>query len=208
VTSAAIERVGRAAILAALSTLTALGFHMSAGGHAPSAAGVLVPLALSFVVAVHLAGVRLTRWRVAVAAGVSQLAFHFLFGLGSGAVTAVATGEPLDPHAGHDLGAVAAAAHTGDAMAGMDMSSMHSMPLAHIAAAIITYLLIRRGDVVLAWLSTTARALRAALAARLTTPSVPVVWHVPGVLPTVAAPSGLLARALPAVGLRAPPRCV
>lgn len=144
------HRVARAAGAAALSTLAALTMHVLAGGHAPAAAGVLVPLAVSFAVGVQLAGRPLRRLRLALLIGASQLAFHAAFSLGASRAT------PVHAHHGDvALGPLVTVEHAG------------SMPLAHVAAAGLTYAAIRRADALLAALRRLAGLAARALLPRL-----------------------------------------
>jgi hypothetical protein len=65
----------------------------------------------------------------------------------------------------------------------------HSMPLAHVAAAIFTYQVIRRGDVLLAWLASAAASLIDALLWRLRPiKNGIVVGHSAPSLPSLLAP--------------------
>lgn len=136
------ERIMRAGAAACLSTGLALGFHVAAGAAMPQAPGVLVPLAISFAVCLHLAGTAMSRWRLALGVVLSQLAFHTLFALGTGSVSA-ASGDALG---GHQHGAMELA---------FDASIGHhhglSMTVGHACAAALTYVLLRRADVLLAF---------------------------------------------------------
>jgi hypothetical protein len=76
-------RVARGAVAAAVATLVALLSHVTGGGALPGAAGILVPLALSFVACTALAGRRLSAVRLSIAVALSQVLFHTLFVLGS-----------------------------------------------------------------------------------------------------------------------------
>ncbi|MDN4483354.1 hypothetical protein [Demequina lignilytica] len=143
-------RIARAAGAAALSTLAALTMHVLAGGHAPAAAGVLVPLAVAFAVGVQLAGRPLGRLRLALLLGASQLAFHAAFSFGGSAAPAA--------HAHHGavtLGPVELAGDGG------------SMPVAHVAAALVSYAAIRRADSLVRALRRLATLVSRAISARL-----------------------------------------
>lgn len=136
------ERIIRAGVAACLSTALALGFHVAAGAPMPQAPGVLVPLAISFAVCLHLAGTAMSRWRLALGVALSQLAFHTLFALGTGSVTPAATdalGE--HQHGSLELAFAASAGHHHGL----------SMTVGHACAAALTYVLLRRADVLLAF---------------------------------------------------------
>jgi hypothetical protein len=152
-------RVGRGAVAASLATFVALVSHVSAGGVIPGPVGVLVPLLLSFVVSVALAGRRLSVWRLGLSVVVSQALFHTLFVLGS-----------------YDLGAGAGAgAHAhGDAVpvaAGGSSSPVLTvdadMAAGHLVAVVVTTLALHRGERTLAGLRALARACVAWVRARV-----------------------------------------
>ena len=152
------ERLLRAAVAACLSTGVALAMHVAGGGALPAAPGILVPLALTFAVSVQLAGTAMSRWRLGAAVVVAQVLFHAMFALGSGA-SIVASGA--GPHSSHQP--------TGFAFDSAGVPAAHghltpSMLAAHVAAAIATYALLRRADVLVALIRRAAHA----LAARLT----------------------------------------
>lgn len=158
-------RLARAAGAAALSTLSALGLHALAGGHVPTAAAVWVPLAGSFAVAAQLAGRPLGRLRLAAIAVASQVFFHATFTLGAGEPL-VAGSAPAIPtgHAGHAALAGHAAPSLVTTTAGDHAASM---PLAHLAAAVLTYVGIRRAATLIAALGSLAALVAEALAAAL-----------------------------------------
>jgi hypothetical protein len=152
------ERLLRAAVAACLSTGVALAMHVAGGGALPAAPGILVPLVLAFAVSIQLAGTAMSRWRLWAAVGVAQVLFHAMFALGSGA-NLVASGT--GPHSSHEPTGL-----TLDS-AGVPAAHSHltpSMLAAHAAAAVATYALLRRADVLVALV----RQAAAALAARLT----------------------------------------
>ena len=118
--------------------------HVAGGGEMPSMAGLAVPLFLALAVSAQLAG-GASRWRLATAVALSQLGFHTLFSWGVGASVSLTPGQ--GPHAGHDPLAmsldVAGAGH----MAHMPLTS--TMIAAHALAALGTYAVLRRADVLL-----------------------------------------------------------
>lgn len=131
-------RLARAGLAASVATGVALASHVLGGGHAPSPAGVAVPLVLSFVVCAHLSGHLGSWWRTGVGVAVSQALFHTLFVVGSGHVT-VASG------AGASTGAASHAHHMAPAtVAASTSESIHGahgggvMTLAHVVAVVAT----------------------------------------------------------------------
>lgn len=155
-------RVARGAVGASVATFVALLSHVTAGGDVPGWLGVVVPLALSFVVCTVLAGRRLSLWRLAPAVALSQLLFHTLFVLGAHdpAAAGHVHGGALPTLAGPDLAVVAPDA----AMWGW-----------HLVAATATTLALHRGERTLALLRTLADRAVAWLRARVAVASTVLV---------------------------------
>ena len=118
--------------------------HVAGGGVMPSFAGLAVPLFLALAVSAQLAGFA-SRWRLALAVVLSQFGFHTLFSWGVGASVSLTPGQ--GPHAGHDPLAmsldVAGAGHAAH------MALTPEMVAAHALAALGTYAVLRRADVLL-----------------------------------------------------------
>lgn len=119
------RRTLRGTLAAVFATFVALTSHILGGGSFPTAMGVIVPLALSILVCVLLAGRRLSLPRLTVSVGISQTLFHLLFSLftphGSASLNAMARSDNglaalLGSHSHHSP------AH------GAHHASMHSMP--------------------------------------------------------------------------------
>ncbi|MCB2411388.1 hypothetical protein LGT39_00825 [Demequina sp. TTPB684] len=167
------ERLLRAAVAACLSTGVALTMHVAGGGALPALPGIAVPLMLAFAVSVHLAGKTMSRWRLGAAVASSQALFHALFALGSGATFVTHSG---DAHTGHAPGAFAIHA------SGSHAAQSHLTPSmlgAHVGAAIATYAVLRRADVLIALIRDAA----AALVSRLTVPAPTVIATGAAVVP-------------------------
>ncbi len=132
----------------------------------PSAGSVALPFVIALAVSVNLAGVALSRWRLAAAVTLAQVAFHTAFAWGAGgATTTMPATAGAGPHAGHDaasltvtVDAAASAAHATHLSPGMIA--------AHVAAAVATYALLRHGELLLE----AARAWAASLVSRLRVP--------------------------------------
>ncbi|WP_228278242.1 hypothetical protein [Brevibacterium limosum] len=120
------RRALRGTLAATAATFVALTSHILGGGTFPTAMGVIVPLALSSLVCVLLAGRRLSLPRLTISVGVSQTLFHLLFSLftatGSAAAGGGLTGL-LGSHSAHST-----ASHA-SGMAGAH--AMHSAQNAH-----------------------------------------------------------------------------
>lgn len=109
-----------------------------------------MPLAVSFAVGVQLAGRPLGRLRLGLLVAVSQFAFHAAFAFGS------SSAAPSHAHHGTTtLGALDVSAHA------------RSMPAAHVAAALVSYAVIRRADTLLAALARLGDLVARALVTRL-----------------------------------------
>ncbi|WP_022901151.1 hypothetical protein [Humibacter albus] len=132
-------RTLRGTATAVLAVFVAALFHDAAGDGLPSVLAVVLSLAFATPICVVLAGRRIVLWRQAACVGISQLALHLLFSLGSDA-----SGTSLNVPAGH----LHAGMHI-DVVAGHGMA-MHGgtgwMVLAHTAAAIVTLIALRYGE--------------------------------------------------------------
>lgn len=84
------RRALRGTLAASAATFVALTSHILGGGAFPTTMGLIVPLSLSILVCVALAGRRLSLPRLTVSVGTSQTLFHLLFSL----FTPTASGGP------------------------------------------------------------------------------------------------------------------
>lgn len=158
-------RLLRGGTAATLATMVALGGHLSGGGDMPSALGVLVPWWLSVTLCAVLAGSRFSLLRLSLAVLGSQALFHSLFSLGTPGASNVVMVSPPGSHLGHGAaqhavpvdagGAVDAAAvhsHGADGMVavtGHALAGGHGdaqMLLGHVLAALLTTVLLHRGE--------------------------------------------------------------
>lgn len=128
-------RAARGALAAGVAVGTAVLAH-AAAHQAPSTTAVLLSLLVSLPICIGLADVRLSRTRLALSVGLSQALLHGLFILAP-ALPAVGAGD------GHHAAPTAAVEGAAPQAAG------HMLP-AHALAAAGTYLLLRRGDVLVA----------------------------------------------------------
>lgn len=151
---AAVVAVGSAALA-----------HTVAGHYAPHGLVILLALAVSIPVCVQLAGVQLSRRRLAAAVLSSQVVLHGLFAL-LPASAAVSSGLPQGLHSHHGT-AVSHSSGGGSASAGPSSAGIEAytvlqdpahgiaaqtdtaMIAAHIIAAVSAYLLLRRGETLL-----------------------------------------------------------
>jgi hypothetical protein len=139
--------------------------HVAGGGAMPSAAGLAVPWILALAVSAQLAGAA-SRWRLALAVVLSQFAFHVLFSWGVGASVSLAPGQ--GPHAGHNPLSMTLDVARGSHAAHMALTP--TMLAAHALAALGTYTVLRRADVLLESGRRWARSLLARL-------RVPAPWR-------------------------------
>lgn len=159
------SRVLSGLVAASLATFVALLSHVTGGGVMPGAVGIVLPLVLSVLVCVALAGRRLSLVRLSLSVVISQVLFHTLFVLGaSGGVTA--TGQSSH-HGSVALTATGSTEHA----AGHTSATMWA---AHVVAAVVTIAALRHADVLLSRLADTARFV-ADFVARLTLVLIPVV---------------------------------
>ena len=126
---------------AGVSTLCAATSHYAVAPASPDPVLLVLAFTLAGVVCVLLAGRRLGAWRTAWAVLLSQAPFHLLFsagGHGAGAAPPGAGG--LQGHHGH---APAAQALADQGAGQLSSTSDHSMLWAHVAAAAVTFVLVR-----------------------------------------------------------------
>ena len=130
-------RVGRGVAAASVATLLAGLSHTIGGGAVPLGPGAALAYAFAVLVCIGLAGRRFSTWRLGASVVVSQLAYHALFAVTGGSA---ATSAPE-----HHLSAAAMSAdlaHIMPTMTGGDSA----MWIAHAAAAALTILALRRGE--------------------------------------------------------------
>lgn len=168
-------RVLRATVASGASTGFALAFHVAGGAPVPGLLGIAIPFVLAALVS-SLLMTRRPRLPATIAAtSLAQIAFHTLFVLGS---TSAATATPAvgaqgahGAHAGH--GAMTMAMTSGAATSDVAIA-LHGdaqMWLMHAAAAVVTALMLQRGELVVALLLRLADALVAAVAPHLLAPT-------------------------------------
>ncbi|MFJ3311601.1 hypothetical protein ACIPJU_02125 [Micrococcus endophyticus] len=173
----------------AMTVLAAL-FHAAAvpGAGLPDARVAAFAAVLAAPVCTALAGRALSLWRTAAAVAVAQGLFHVLYGIAAGG-HAVAPAAGVDPaHLHH---AAAAAGPLVSVSAGPAAGHVHAadplMLAAHAAAAVLTVLVLRRGEaLVLAVAERVLQAVlpRAASAGPLPLPSPARVPALPAPRPT------------------------
>jgi len=150
-----------------VATALALFFHVAAGAPMPGWLGVVVPLVASIFVAVLVSRQRFSWGRLSVSAGVAQYFFHSLFVLGA---------MPFDlgglGHAHHDHGVMGMATHEASHHG---LHAGHGGPwmlLAHVAAAVLTTVLVQQGEAIFNRLATWGALALRRLFARI--PQMPV----------------------------------
>lgn len=136
------RRARRGSVAAVFATFLALTSHILGGGAMPTLMGVLVPLSLSLLICVVLAGRRLSLVRLSASVLVSQGFFHLLFSVFTPAHPPATVTTAVDRQAmAH--GAMAHGPSVSTAGMGEAGSMMHShvsapMMLMHVIAAIVT----------------------------------------------------------------------
>lgn len=127
------QRVLRGTAAAVFATFVALASHMIGGGDLPTAMGVVVPLALSTLVCVLLAGYRLSLPRLSLSVLASQSLFHPLFSVFTPMIGDHSPANALGRHAMHHADpAGSASGLTGSAsgLTGSASGAAGSMPYA------------------------------------------------------------------------------
>ncbi|MEH3089961.1 MAG: hypothetical protein PGN24_10330 [Microbacterium arborescens] len=144
------QRALRAGAAATLATFVALLSHVSAGGEPPALLGVALPWALSLVVCLLVVGRRLSALRLAAAVVGAQVLFHALFSLGVVPSSGSLPSAPFGPanmsahslHTGHM--SMSASILPGGPIIGMTPDA--AMLAAHLVAAIVTTVVLHRGE--------------------------------------------------------------
>ena len=150
-------RTVRGVLAASLAVGSAAGAHTVGGHHAPHAVILILALAVSIPLCTALSTRRLSRGRLAVAVLLSQGALHGLFELfpaGSAAAVHDGSGSAGGHAAGHHdavpaplpASAPDASSLPADSASGVEWA----MVAMHALAAVVSYLLLRRGEVILA----------------------------------------------------------
>lgn len=181
------QRGLRGAGAAGFATFVALTSHVIGGGDLPSAMGVVVPLALSTMVCVLLAGRRLSLPRLSLSVLASQSLFHLLFsifapiGRTHGPVNAAArhtmhhsdsAGMPGSmPEMSGSAPGMTGSISTSGAEASMHMHTSPAMLVAHLVAAVLTIAMIYWSQALLAKIGTFIRLILHALLPTLVRPT-------------------------------------
>lgn len=144
-----MRRLRLATVAASFSTFVALVSHLIGGGELPGLAGILIPLALAFVVSLWLSPIRASGLRLGLSVALSQFAFHALFTLGvpAGLGGSAAHGHH---HASNAEMASAIAAHAQPSSGAVHLG--HDTPLMwgmHAVAALATTLVLFFGEAIL-----------------------------------------------------------
>lgn len=140
-------RVVRGTAAGTLATAFALLFHLAAGGQMPGRLGVVVPLVLSVFVGVTISPRRLSAVSLTLSALISQYLFHWLFVLGVGPGSAQGPAQSHHGHQGHHAIDLSVSAVETDGGHGGHDHGGEWMWLAHVVAAVLTAVVLHRGEV-------------------------------------------------------------
>lgn len=100
--SSRLPHLVRGSSAAGVATFAALFSHVIGGGAMPGLLGIVVPLLLSLMLCILLAGRKLSLTRLSVSVVASQTLFHTLFVLGTPSTgTVQQSGMPAGHHHGH-----------------------------------------------------------------------------------------------------------
>lgn len=195
----------RGALVGAAAAGMALAAHVSVGGRLPDVAGLALALGLAVLAGVLLGEVRRGAVRDTVSVLAAQGALHGLFLLFA---PVPGTTPGPTPTGGHHGAATVVPAASAAPTGGHEHASMW---LAHLVAALVTAVIIRRGDVLLARLAQVAGACRALVVRvgdRFLTPPAPLLRPTVPARPALGdgAPAPLPLGVVPRVRhLRGPP---
>lgn len=144
--SSRLPHLVRGSSAAAIATFAALFSHVVGGGEMPGLLGVAVPLLLSLMLCILLAGRKLALARLSASVIASQTLFHTLFVLGTqNTGAAPQSNMPADHHHGHEMMQMPAGSeHT--------MTLVHgdlTMWVSHFIGAAITVFFLYRGEQVI-----------------------------------------------------------
>ena len=146
-------RLLRGGVAASVATAVALGGHLMAGAEMPSGLGVALPWWLAVAVCTVLAGTRFSLLRMAAAVLSSQALFHGLFTAGTPGDPTLRMVDPPGSHLGHGAhtatGSLAGHGPHGAGAVEHELHAQHSdlhMLLWHIAAGLVTTVLLHRGE--------------------------------------------------------------
>lgn len=195
-------RTARGFVLAGFAVLIAAVSHMLAGGNTPTILALGATMVVALPLAVALAGKRYGIVRSGVAVGATQGLFHWLFvWVGSPDVAILQSGGSMPSHAEH-LGVVAGGlpALSDPVTAGVAMWASHAV------AAVLTVLMLRRGE---AALVTLRHVLVKFLLPHFARPATTVVssWRTDGASFYVEPRARIRFTSWPAITYRGPP-CV
>lgn len=149
-------RLLRGILSAALAVGFAAAAHTAAGHHAPHAVVIMLAMAVSIPLCTALSGVRLSRSRLVAAVLSSQMVLHGLFEFfpARQAATRLTGSEEPSAHAHHGPEAPLSLPADPQAHLHAGLSEPEAaMIAAHLAAALLTYGLLRRGETLLCTLA-------------------------------------------------------
>lgn len=160
-------RLGRGLAAASIAVFVAAFSHVAAGGGAPGGVGLALSLAFAAIVCVALTRRRPSVTLLSISVLISQFVFHLLFGVGDrGAsglmVSTVSHGSHVSavlvvPGSGSGVGSGGGAGSGVPVAASGHLHDSAWMWVAHAVAAVLTIVLIRRGELVLRRLRELAR---------------------------------------------------
>lgn len=191
-------RVVRGGATAVASVLLAALSHVAGGAGSPGVLGVVLALVLATPLCVALGGRRLALGRLVASVLLSQVALHALFGLGTTA-GGVTSSSPAGAH--HHAPFVLRAVPGGEVVPVLDGAAAGPW-VAHLVAAVLTVLALRRGEQALGRLVDLAGGLVRVVALLTWRPPVTGVRLLPVVAP---ARRPVAARFLVALPRRGPP---
>lgn len=139
----------RGVLAAVIAVSSAVGAHIVAGHHGPHPMVLFLTLCVTVPVCVTLARVRLSRWRLGTAVLFSQGILHGLFALfpHTGDVSGLSTVQSSHTGHHHHVEHLVVADPAATTVASHGVVPDAGMTLAHLSAGVLTYVLLRRGEV-------------------------------------------------------------
>jgi len=164
--SSRLPHLVRGSSAAATATFAALFSHVIGGGEMPGVIGIVVPLLLSLMVGILVAGRKLSLTRLSISVVASQTLFHTLFTLGTPTSGAAMQSMPAGHHHGHEVMQMPAVSeHT--------ITHVHGdtvMWISHLIGALVTVAFLYRGEQAIHRSRAVAEQFVAWVRNRLTTP--------------------------------------
>lgn len=144
-------RLLRGLSAAGIAVGSAVVAHIAAGHHGPHWVILVLAMCLSVPACIALVQVRLSRWRLAAAVLFSQGVLHVLFALFpyDYSSSGLSAGQPSQAGHHHHVDHLVVADPAVGSVSSHMVAPDAAMSVAHLSAAVLTYVLLRRSEVLL-----------------------------------------------------------